>query len=192
LINSVFEERAEIPLIIIASVSVAGIFLLILNVVLLYCFIQNRKSELTKDNLSLGGSSRSTSKSATIEMYVGSSYNDTISGDTLSSLSEKSDSYFTSDLENCQRKNFVDEFDTGVGIHGSAYLVDQNPIYTSSQYDPALPSRPVSRCLSSVYGTLPRQALPQHNYTYQENLTRQRSISHLACENKDNDSLVWL
>ena len=40
-------------------------------------------------------------------MYVGSSYNDTISGDTLSSLSEKSDSYFTSDLENCQRKNFV-------------------------------------------------------------------------------------
>ena len=43
--NSVFEERAEIPLIIIASVSVAGILLLILNVVLLYCFIQNRKSE---------------------------------------------------------------------------------------------------------------------------------------------------
>ena len=54
MINSVLEERAEIPFIIIASVSVAGIFLLILNVVLLYCFIQNRKSENRKDNLSVG------------------------------------------------------------------------------------------------------------------------------------------
>jgi len=54
MINSVLEERAEIPFIIIASVSVAGIFLLILNVVLLYCFIQNRKSENLKDNLSVG------------------------------------------------------------------------------------------------------------------------------------------
>ena len=56
MINSVLEERAEIPFIIIASVSVAGIFLLILNVVLLYCFIQNRKTENIKDNLSLGTS----------------------------------------------------------------------------------------------------------------------------------------
>ena len=40
-------------------------------------------------------------------MYVGSSYNQTISGDTLSSLSEKSDTYFTSDLENCHRQDFV-------------------------------------------------------------------------------------
>jgi len=43
-----------------------------------------------------------------------------------------------------------------------------------------------------VYGTLPRQTLPQHSYTYHEHLSRQRSISHLACEGKDNDSLVWL
>ena len=36
-----------------------------------------------------GGSSRASSKSATIEMYVGSnSYNETLSGETLSSLSE--------------------------------------------------------------------------------------------------------
>jgi len=180
MINSVLDKRAEIPLIIIASVSLAGIFLLILNVVLLYCFIQNRKSENTKDNLSLGGSSQGSSKSATIEMYVGSSYNQTISGDTLSSLSEKSDTYFTSDLENCHRQDFVDEFDPGYRIPPSPGLVDQNPIYTSSQYDPTLPSHPGSRSLSSVYGTLPRQTLPQHSYTYHEHLSRQRSISHLG------------
>lgn len=45
-----------------------------------------------------GGSSSGSTKSATIEMYVGSSYggNDTISGETLSSLSEKSGSYTSS------------------------------------------------------------------------------------------------
>lgn len=179
MINSVLEERAEIPFIIIASVSVAGIFLLILNVVLLYCFIQNRKTENIKDNLSLGGSSRGSSKSATIEMYVGSSYNETISGETLSSLSEKSDTYFTSDLENRHRQDFADEFDTGVRLPASTYLVDHNPIYSSDHYDPNLPSRPVSRSLSSVYGTMPRHTVPQHSYTYQEDLSRQRSISHL-------------
>ena len=57
MINSVLEKRAEIPLITIASVSVAEIFLLILNVVLLYCFIQNRNTENTNDNLSLGNKS---------------------------------------------------------------------------------------------------------------------------------------
>jgi len=30
-----------------------------------------------------------------------------------------------------------------------------------------------------VYGTLPRQTLPQHSYTYHQHLSRQRSISHL-------------
>ena len=54
MINSVFEERAEIPFIIIGSVSIAGILLLILNVVLLYCFIKHRKSDQEKGKLSLG------------------------------------------------------------------------------------------------------------------------------------------
>ena len=42
-----------------------------------------------------GGSSNNSTKSATIEMYVGSSYNDTISGETMSSVSEKSGSYIS-------------------------------------------------------------------------------------------------
>lgn len=37
--------------------------------------------------------SNQNSKSATIEMYAPSSYNDTVTGETLSSVSEKSDSY---------------------------------------------------------------------------------------------------
>ena len=47
-----------------------------------------------------GSSSGASSKSATIEMYVGStSYNENMSGaaETLSSFSEKSDTYFTAD-----------------------------------------------------------------------------------------------
>ena len=45
----------------------------------------------------LGGSSTASTKSATIEMYVGSStgYNDTMSGETMSSISEKSGSYIS-------------------------------------------------------------------------------------------------
>ena len=38
-------------------------------------------------------SSNPNSKSATIEMYAPSSYNDTVTGETLSSVSEKSDAY---------------------------------------------------------------------------------------------------
>lgn len=40
--------------------------------------------------LEQGGQS---SKSATIEMYAPSSYNDTVTGETLSSVSEKSETY---------------------------------------------------------------------------------------------------
>ena len=43
--------------------------------------------------LLIGGSSTASTKSGTIEMYVGNSYNDTMSGETLSSISEKSESY---------------------------------------------------------------------------------------------------
>ena len=59
------------------------------------------KSDKSVTSFVPGGSSQGSSKSATIEMYVGSSYNQTTSGDTLSSLSEKSD------MENCHRQDFV-------------------------------------------------------------------------------------
>lgn len=52
----------------------------------------------TQGSTFAGGSSRSSSKSATIEMYVGNSscYNESMSaGETLSSLSDKSEHFFT-------------------------------------------------------------------------------------------------
>ena len=59
--------------------------------------IQCLRNEII-ESLSSGGSSRASSKSATIEMYVGSnSYNETLSGETLESLSDKSDTFFTSE-----------------------------------------------------------------------------------------------
>ena len=56
-----------------------------------------RKTILNRLLLFLGGSSTASTKSATIEMYVGSStgYNDTMSGETMSSISEKSGSYIS-------------------------------------------------------------------------------------------------
>ncbi len=62
-----------------------------------------------------GGSSSTSSKSATIEMFVGSSYNETLSGDlgdTLSQVSDKSSNYFTSDMEHRGRQFQVDAGET--------------------------------------------------------------------------------
>ena len=52
--NSLLEEKSEIPFIIIASVSIGGVFLLIVNIVLLHCFIQKRKNDNDKDSISIG------------------------------------------------------------------------------------------------------------------------------------------
>ena len=53
-------------------------------------------------SLFLGSSDRSSSKSGTIEMYAPSTYNETVTGETLSSISEKSENYIHEDS--------VDEF----------------------------------------------------------------------------------
>lgn len=52
-----------------------------------------------------GVSEQSSSKSATIEMYAPSSYNETVTGETLSSVSEKSESYSDSNPEYTVRYN---------------------------------------------------------------------------------------
>ena len=54
MVNSLLEEKSEIPFIIIASVSIGGVFLLIVNIVLLHCFIQKRKNDNDKDSISIG------------------------------------------------------------------------------------------------------------------------------------------
>merc|ERR1719192_555026 len=121
MIQSVLEERGELPAIIIVTVATAGVLLLCLNAVLLYCFVHNRRAGPGMDTLSEG--SASSSKSATIEMYVGSSYNETLSGETLSSMSEKSDSYFTTELDSRHRPG-----------GGSHYLADPSPGYRHQDF----------------------------------------------------------
>lgn len=76
---------------IILVITLVAALLLVLNVVLISCYVRRR----ARKHL-MGGSSTASTKSATIEMYVGSSYNDTMSGETLSSISEKSGSYISS------------------------------------------------------------------------------------------------
>ena len=55
MIQSVLEERGELPAIIIVTVATAGVLLLCLNAVLLYCFVNNRRAGPGMDTLSEGG-----------------------------------------------------------------------------------------------------------------------------------------
>ena len=65
--------------------------------IIISCIMSRGKNHIFL-SFSSGRSSRASSKSATIEMYVGSnSYNETLSGETLGSLSDKSDTFFTSE-----------------------------------------------------------------------------------------------
>uniref|UniRef100_A0A182M318 Nephrin n=1 Tax=Anopheles culicifacies TaxID=139723 RepID=A0A182M318_9DIPT len=77
-------DKATLPSFVIFCFAFAGLCLLIVNAALVACFIVRKRA---KD------SSNANSKSATIEMYAPSSYNDTVTGETLSSVSEKSDAY---------------------------------------------------------------------------------------------------
>ncbi|XP_064471878.1 nephrin-like isoform X2 [Ornithodoros turicata] len=79
--------KIDIPKIIITSVSVVGTSLLLLNIVLVICFVRKRRKKRLEEE------SDQSSKTATIEMYAPSSYNETMNGETVSSTSEKSEAY---------------------------------------------------------------------------------------------------
>ncbi|CAH1372536.1 unnamed protein product [Tenebrio molitor] len=105
-------EKQDLPRIVIISVSVIGIFLLIINIGLVAgCMLKRRAKRIREQ-------SNQTSKSATIEMYAPSSYNDTVTGETLSSVSEKSETYSNEGSNN----DYVDE---GRKQATSTYLMDQ-------------------------------------------------------------------
>ncbi|XP_018320439.1 nephrin isoform X2 [Agrilus planipennis] len=77
----------DFPGILLIMGTVFGTALILLNVLLIGCCLHRRsKKRLREQN-------NQNSKSATIEMYAPSSYNDTVTGETLSSLSEKSETY---------------------------------------------------------------------------------------------------
>ncbi|KAK8404516.1 hypothetical protein O3P69_007633 [Scylla paramamosain] len=81
---------ARISGLIIIIVTLVGAALLVLNVALVACFIKRRaRKRLT------ASSDKGSSKSTTIEMYAPSSYTGTVTGETLSSISEKSRESYT-------------------------------------------------------------------------------------------------
>ncbi|KAL1124765.1 hypothetical protein AAG570_001386, partial [Ranatra chinensis] len=73
--------------------SILGAGLLLLNVFLVACCLRHRHNNKRPPVIVTGTSEQGSNKSATIEMYAPSSYNETVTGETLSSVSEKSESY---------------------------------------------------------------------------------------------------
>ncbi|XP_052122699.1 nephrin isoform X3 [Frankliniella occidentalis] len=102
---------------IVVSVAVGGVMIVLLNVLLISCCLRKHaRKRLT------AASEQSSSKSATIEMYAPSSYNETVTGETLSSVSEKSESYSNADSN---PDYLVRKQEDGRKPAASTYLIDQ-------------------------------------------------------------------
>ncbi|XP_038217035.1 nephrin isoform X2 [Zerene cesonia] len=86
-VSTEYVETADVSKSVVVYVSITGVVLVLINAALVACFVLKRRSRRLKEQ---AGQS---SKSATIEMYAPSSYNDTMTGETLSSVSEKSETY---------------------------------------------------------------------------------------------------
>ena len=112
---------------------------------IIYIYIFLKWFNLKKYFIYIGGSSTASTKSGTIEMYVGTSYNDTMSGETLSSISEKSESYVSA---NGHATTVLSELPSHEGsvyrsvARAEAHKHKSSPIY-SSHYSHTLqhPSR---------------------------------------------------
>ncbi|XP_042902394.1 nephrin isoform X3 [Parasteatoda tepidariorum] len=103
-IDEALVNKGAIPRIIIITVSVVGSCLLMLNIILVICFVRKRRKKRLEEGRASGDgdqdlclfsmeSDHSSSKAATIEMYAPSSYNEGLNGESLSCNSEKSDNY---------------------------------------------------------------------------------------------------
>ncbi|XKL66984.1 hypothetical protein PGB90_010404 [Kerria lacca] len=101
-------NSAEYPLLFIFSIAAIAVFLLLVNICILTAFIYKRKKFQ-------GVTEQSSNKSGTIEMYAPSSYNETVTGETLSSVSEKSETYSDS------RQDYDEKKRNG----GNAYMIEQ-------------------------------------------------------------------
>ncbi|XP_050302000.1 nephrin isoform X2 [Anthonomus grandis grandis] len=108
-------EKEDLSRVVIISVSVIGVVLLVVNVGLVAgCMLKKRAKRIREQ-------SNQTSKSATIEMYAPSSYNDTMTGETLSSVSEKSETYSNEESNN----EYVD--DSRSKQAPNSYIMEQPP-----------------------------------------------------------------
>lgn len=120
---------------IVIIITLVGAALLVLNVALVACFIKRRaRKRLT------ASSDKGSSKSTTIEMYAPSSYTGTVTGETLSSISEKS-------RESYAHEDSADEYEAEAArvTAASTYLIEQlepPPQYASRPPPHILPPPP--------------------------------------------------
>uniref|UniRef100_A0A0A9W594 Nephrin n=2 Tax=Lygus hesperus TaxID=30085 RepID=A0A0A9W594_LYGHE len=115
-------DQTDLPLVIIMAVgSTAGVLLVVNALVIAYFYYKKRrrmspKAREAKEMKDMtGASEQGSNKSATIEMYAPSSYNETVTGETLSSVSEKSESYSDNQEYNDDARKAA----------ASTYLMDQ-------------------------------------------------------------------
>nr|XP_036669807.1 nephrin isoform X1 [Drosophila suzukii] len=128
----------------------AGIVVVLLNVFVIGCCLHKRNEKRLKR---VAETTNQPAKTATIEMYAPSSYNDTVTGETLSSVSEKSESYSN---EGSSQPEYIDEARKKAA---STYLVEGSdmppPRYQKDGTLPVIyPNNIVNAC------TLPH---PRHN-----------------------------
>ncbi|XP_031640306.1 nephrin isoform X1 [Contarinia nasturtii] len=126
-----------------------GTLLVLINILIIGCCLHKRNTKQIKRE-----ASNQNSKSATIEMYAPSSYNDTVTGETLSSVSEKSDSYSNEGSQ----PDYMDETRKKAA---STYLVENSDIPPPRYQDGTLPMNYPNNTANSVNTrTLPH---PRHN-----------------------------
>lgn len=148
--------KMDIPKVIITSVSVVGTSLLFLNIVLVICFVRKRRKKRLEEE-----ESDQSSKTATIEMYAPSSYNETMNGETVSSTSEKSEAY-----SNEHSAEYSEESSKPAA---ATYLIDQG----SDTYVPEAPLHytPYSRYTDEVApagnGSIDRRMLSNRRVHYE-------------------------
>ncbi|XP_046865422.1 nephrin isoform X1 [Drosophila willistoni] len=129
----------------------AGIAVVVVNILVIGCCLHKRNEKRLKR---VAETTNQPGKTATIEMYAPSSYNDTVTGETLSSVSEKSESYSN---EGSTQPEYIDEARKKAA---STYLVEGTadmppPRYQKDGTLPVLyPNNMVNAC------TLPH---PRHN-----------------------------
>ncbi|XP_011296560.1 nephrin isoform X1 [Musca domestica] len=121
-------ENSNAPNLVIIGISLAAFGFLLVNAALVgWFFVHQRRKKAETAN--------QPGKTATIEMYAPSSYNDTVTGETLSSVSEKSESYSNDGSQG----DYIDEARKKAA---STYLVDNSdlppPRYQQDGTMPAL------------------------------------------------------
>ncbi|XP_032571138.1 nephrin isoform X2 [Drosophila sechellia] len=141
------EDSSNTPNLVIIGISLAAFGFLLVNASLVaWFFVHQRRKKVAE-------TTNQPAKTATIEMYAPSSYNDTVTGETLSSVSEKSESYSN---EGSSQPEYIDEARKKAA---STYLVEGSdmppPRYQKDGTLPVIyPNNVVNAC------TLPH---PRHN-----------------------------